>query len=62
MVLSALPKQFHKLREVGLSSEDALNRAVEVKTVRRDLKAFFASFASHCFTEFCCLQHGFFVA
>jgi hypothetical protein len=28
IVLSVIPEQFHKLREVGLSTENALNRAV----------------------------------
>ena len=38
IVLSVIPEQFHKLSEVGLPCKDALNRAVEVIAVRRDLK------------------------
>src|ERR1035441_50238 len=41
IVLSVIAEQFHKLSEVGLSCEDALNRAVEVIAVRSDLETLF---------------------
>src|SRR5258706_3442721 len=42
IVLSVIPEQFNQLREVSLSTEDALDRAVEVIPVRRDLKPILA--------------------
>src|ERR1035441_7073107 len=41
IVLSVIPEQFHKLGEVSLPSEDALNRTVEGVAVRGDLETFF---------------------
>jgi hypothetical protein len=39
IVLSVIPEQFHKLREVGLSREDTLNRAVEVIARKRNVRS-----------------------
>src|SRR5580704_7472389 len=38
IVLSVIPEQFHKLREVHAASKHALNRAIKVISVRRNLK------------------------
>ena len=42
IVLSVIPEQFYKLREVNLPREDALNRAVKVIAVRGDLETIFS--------------------
>lgn len=41
IVLSIIPEQFHKLRKIRLSSEDALYRTVEVIAVCGHLETFF---------------------
>src|SRR5260370_11017638 len=59
IVLSVIPAQFHKVREVSLPRKNALNRAVEVPAIRGDLEAVFAQALLESGQE---LNRGFFGA